>query len=56
MTTMMLPDGHARSRRLVNASDIHLDVKIGTPEQQVTGTDARGRAVRVIRDGSFCIA
>jgi hypothetical protein len=28
---------------------------IGTPEQQVTGTDARGRQVPVIRDGSFCM-
>ena len=54
--TTVLPDGDAAARRLVNACDIHLDVMIGTPEQQVTGTDARGRAVPVIRDGSFCLA
>jgi aminopeptidase len=53
--TMVLPDGDATSRRHVNRCDIHLDVMIGTPEQQVTGTDARGRQVPVIRDGSFCM-
>jgi aminopeptidase len=54
--TTVLPDGDAAARRLVNASDVHLDVMIGTPDQEVTGTDARGRVVPVIRDGSFCLS
>ena len=51
----VLDAGDTASKRLVNSSDIHLDVMIGTPEQDVTGTDDRGRQVPVIRDGSFCI-
>jgi aminopeptidase len=50
----VLPGGDPAARRLVNKSDIHLDVMIGSPELDVTGTDARGRAVKVIRDGAFC--
>jgi aminopeptidase len=50
----VLPDGAAAARRLVNRSDIHLDVMIGAPDLDVTGTDARGREVPVIRDGTFC--
>lgn len=51
----VLDPGDTAGKRLVNSSDIHLDVMIGTPEQDVTGTDDRGRQVPVIRDGSFCI-
>ena len=50
----VLPAGDAATRRLVNKSDIHLDVMIGSPELGVTGSDARGREVKVIRDGAFC--
>jgi leucyl aminopeptidase (aminopeptidase T) len=49
----VLRGGDAASRRRVNRSDIHLDVMIGSPEVDVTGTDGRGREVPVIRDGSF---
>jgi aminopeptidase len=51
----VLDPGDAAGKRQINSSDIHLDVMIGTPEQDVTGTDDRGRQVPVIRDGSFCI-
>jgi len=27
---------------------------IGSPEVDVTGTDAKGREVPVLRDGAFC--
>jgi len=50
----VLPDGDREHRRLVNRSDIHLDVMIGSPEVDVTGTDAKGREVPVLRDGAFC--
>ncbi len=50
----VLPGADAATRRGVNRSDIHLDVMIGSPEVDVTGTDARGRDVPVIRDGAFC--
>lgn len=52
----VLPDADAATRRLVNSSDVHLDVMIGSAELEVTGTDERGREVPVIRDGAFCFA
>jgi aminopeptidase len=41
--------------RGVNASATHLDVMIGSEELEVTGVDARGRRVALIRDGSWRI-
>ncbi|HKI91364.1 MAG TPA: aminopeptidase [Gaiellaceae bacterium] len=41
--------------RGVNRSSVHLDVMIGGPELEVTGTDARGRAVPLIDDGLWRI-
>jgi aminopeptidase len=51
---VVLPDGDPAVRRHVNHADVHLDVMIGAPELEVTGTDARGRTVPLIRDGAFC--
>ena len=41
--------------RGLNRSSIHLDVMIGSPELTVTGTNARGKTVSVIADGSWKI-
>jgi aminopeptidase len=41
--------------RGVNRSTIHLDVMIGSPELEATGVDARGRRIRLIRDGAWQI-
>ncbi len=45
----------AKPARGVNRSSVHLDVMIGGPDLEVTGTDARGRAVPLIRDGLWQI-
>jgi aminopeptidase len=50
--------GNTRSQkpaRAVNRSVTHLDVMIGSPELEATGVDARGRSVRLIRDGIWQI-
>jgi aminopeptidase len=50
--------GHTRSQkpaRGVNKSVTHLDVMIGSPELEVTGVNARGRRVPLIRDGVWQI-
>jgi aminopeptidase len=50
--------GKTRSQtpaRGVNRSVTHLDVMIGSPELEVTGVDARGRRVPLIRDGAWRI-
>ncbi len=41
--------------RAVNRSTTHLDVMIGSPKLEVTGIDARGRRVPLIRDGAWQI-
>jgi aminopeptidase len=41
--------------RGVNRSTIHLDVMIGSPELEVTGFNARGRRIPLIRDGAWQI-
>ena len=43
----------AASRRTVNSSTIHIDVMIGSPEVDVTATDARGAGLPLIRDGAW---
>jgi aminopeptidase len=41
--------------RGVNRSTIHLDVMIGSPKLEVTGVNARGRRIPLIRDGVWQI-
>jgi aminopeptidase len=41
--------------RAVNRSTIHLDVMIGSPKLEVTGVNARGRRIPLIRDGAWQI-
>jgi aminopeptidase len=41
--------------RAVNRSTMHLDVMIGSPELQVTGVNARGRRIPLIREGTWQI-
>jgi aminopeptidase len=41
--------------RGLNRSTIHLDVMIGSPELEVTGFDARGRRVPLLRNGTWRI-
>jgi aminopeptidase len=41
--------------RAVNRSTIHLDVMIGSPKLEVTGINARGRRIPLIRDGAWQI-
>ena len=41
--------------RRLNDSSIHLDVMIGSPDFEVTGINARGRRIPVIRDGLWQI-
>jgi aminopeptidase len=41
--------------RGVNRSSIHLDVMIGSPKLEVTGVDARGRRIPLIRGGAWQI-
>ena len=40
-------------RGRVNASDIHVDVMIGSPEVEVTGLTAGGEEVPVLSGGQF---
>ena len=50
--------GQTRSRkpaRGLNTSTLHLDVMIGSPELEVTGANARGKRIPVIRDGLWQI-
>ncbi len=42
-------------RSAINQSRTHVDVMIGTDDMGVTGRDARGRRVDVIRDGAFVL-
>ncbi len=44
-----------RPARGVNRSAMHLDVMIGSPQLEATGTDGRGRRVPLIRDGAWQI-
>jgi aminopeptidase len=39
----------------VNRATTHLDVMIGSPDLEATGTDARGRRIPLIRDGAWKI-
>jgi len=41
--------------RRLNNSSVHLDVMIGTPDFEVTGINAKGRRIPVIRDGLWQI-
>ena len=41
--------------RRLNDSSVHLDVMIGSPDFEVTGINARGRRIPVIRDGLWQI-
>ena len=50
--------GQTRGRkpaRGLNTSTLHLDVMIGSPELEVTGANARGKRIPVIRDGLWQI-
>jgi aminopeptidase len=50
--------GQTRSQkpaRGLNRSTVHLDVMIGSPELEVTGTNAKGKRVPVIREGLWQI-
>jgi aminopeptidase len=44
-----------RPARGVNRSTVHLDVMIGSPDFEVTGTASNGKRVPVIRDGLWQI-
>ena len=39
----------------LNVSDTHVDFMVGTDDLSVTGVDARGREVPIMRDGAFVI-
>jgi leucyl aminopeptidase (aminopeptidase T) len=41
--------------RGINRSVIHLDVMIGSPKLEVTGFDARGRRIPLLREGAWQI-
>jgi aminopeptidase len=42
---------HGRRGADLNSSRTHIDVMIGSPEVEVTGTTATGEAIRLIADG-----
>ena len=39
----------------INRSDVHTDVMIGSPELEVDGVDAQGRAVPNLRGGAWVL-
>jgi aminopeptidase len=45
----------AKPARHLNRSATHLDVMIGSPELEVSGVDAKGRRIHLIRDGAWQI-
>ena len=46
-------DDAGRDAAGINRSDVHTDVMIGSPELEVDGVDAQGRAVPILRDGAW---